>query len=254
MLSIYTIPCLSDNYSYVIHDELSNLVGVVDPSEFNAVDNFISKRLKKIDYIFNTHHHFDHVGGNKQLKKKYSTKIVGSKIDSERIPEIDFFLNDGDNFKFGEISFNILFVPGHTNGHIAFYSKKEKVVFTGDALFSLGCGRIFEGTHNQMFNSINKLKKLPKETRIFCGHEYTKKNLDFCLKFESDNEFLLKKKNWVIGKIKKGLPTVPVKLEEELNTNIFLRCDNKALKNKLKMNGSKDELIFEKLRNLRDQF
>ena len=204
MLSIYTIPCLSDNYSYVIHDEISNLVGVVDPSEFNAVDNFISKRLKKIDYIFNTHHHFDHVGGNKQLKKKYSTKIVGSKIDSERIPEIDFFLNDGDNFKFGEISFNILFVPGHTNGHIAFYSKKEKVVFTGDALFSLGCGRIFEGTHNQMFNSINKLKKLPKETRIFCGHEYTKKNLDFCLKFESDNGFLLKKKIGLSVKLKKA--------------------------------------------------
>ncbi|MDB9784495.1 hydroxyacylglutathione hydrolase [Pelagibacteraceae bacterium] len=254
MLNIHTIPCLNDNYSYVIHDEISNLVGVIDPSEFSSIDNFISKKLNKIDYIFNTHHHFDHVGGNKELKKKYSTKILGSKTDRKRIPEIDFLLSDGDNFKFGKINFNILFIPGHTSGHIAFYSKQEKIVFTGDVLFSLGCGRIFEGTYSQMFKSINKLKNLPKETNIFCGHEYTKKNLDFCLKYESENKFLLKKQDWINDKIKKGLPTVPVKLEDELNTNIFLRCDNKALKNKLKMNNSEDELIFEKLRNLRDEF
>lgn len=254
MLNIKIIPCLSDNYSYVIHDEVSKLVGVVDPSEFNSIDNFVSKKLKRIDYIFNTHHHFDHVGGNNQLKKKYSSKIIGSKIDSQRIPGIDILLKDGDKFEFGSINFEILFVPGHTSGHIAFYSKNEKIIFTGDTLFSMGCGKIFEGTSSQMFNSINKIKKLPKKTKIFCGHEYTKKNLDFCMKYESENKFLLKKSSWVMNKIIKGLPTIPIELEEELKTNIFLRCDNLALKNQLKMKDSSDELIFKKLRNLKDEF
>lgn len=253
-MKIEIIKCLQDNYSYLIINEKTKSACVVDPSEAEPIIDYVEKNNINLKFILNTHHHFDHVGGNNQLKKKYSSKIIGSKIDSQRIPGIDILLKDGDKFEFGSINFEILFVPGHTSGHIAFYSKNEKIIFTGDTLFSMGCGKIFEGTSSQMFNSINKIKKLPKKTKIFCGHEYTKKNLDFCMKYESENKFLLKKSSWVMNKIIKGLPTIPIELEEELKTNIFLRCDNLALKNQLKMKDSSDELIFKKLRNLKDEF
>ena len=254
MLNIEVISCLSDNYSYLIHDDITDLVGVIDPSEFSPINKLITKKYKKLDYILNTHHHFDHVGGNIELKKKYNSKIVGSKIDKDRIPEIDILLDDGENFKFGNINFISIHVPGHTKGHIAFYSESNKVIFTGDTLFSLGCGKVFEGTYKQMFDSLNKIKNLPRDTKIYCGHEYTRKNFDFCLKYEKNNELLKKKLNWINDRIDKKLPTIPISLEDELNTNIFLRCSNITIKNELKMSDSIEEQIFEKLRNLKDEF
>lgn len=252
MINIDIIPCLIDNYSYVINDQESNLVGVIDPSEFEAIDLFISKKYKKIDYIFNTHHHIDHIGGNKKLKLKYKSKIFGSYIDKSRIPEIDFTLKDNEIFKFGKHLFKALLVPGHTKGHIAFYCEKEKIIFSGDTLFSLGCGKVFEGTHEEMFNSLNKLKSLPKNIKIYCGHEYTRNNLDFCLSIDSSNSFLIKKKVAIARQNKNC--TIPTTMEEELKTNIFLRCDNNSLKSILKMNGASDKDIFSKLRVLKDSF
>ena len=254
MLEISTIKCLTDNYSYLIKDEETNLVGVIDPSEFAPVDRAISKSYKKLDFVLNTHHHFDHIGGNQKLKEKYNSKVVASKIDESRIPGIDIKLSEGDLFKFGKTDFKIIFIPGHTKGHIAFYSKSEKIVFTGDTLFSLGCGRIFEGTHKQMFESLNKIKNLPESTKIYCGHEYTKKNLQFCMKYENNNKFLIKKLDWINSQLTKKKPTIPISLEEELKTNIFLRCNKLSLKNALGMNSAPDEAIFKKLRDLKDQF
>ncbi len=254
MLEILIIKCRTDNYSYLIKDKKTNLVGVIDPSEFETVDIEINKNYKKLDFILNTHHHFDHIGGNQELKKKYNSKIVASKIDESRIPSIDIKVNERDNFEFGKTNFKVILIPGHTKGHIAFYSQLEKVVFTGDTLFSLGCGKIFEGTHKQMFESLNKIKNLPLDTKIYCGHEYTKKNLEFCMKYEINNKFLLKKLNWIKSQLNKKEPTIPTSLEEELKTNIFLRCNEPSLKNALGMNGSSDEEIFKKLRDLKDQF
>ena len=254
MLSVDILPCLNDNYSYVIYDNDSDLVAVVDPSEFEPIDHFISKKFKKIDFILNTHHHFDHIGANQELKNKYNAKVVCFELDKHRIPGSEIFLNDGDTFKFGSTIFKIIFVPGHTSGHIIFYSEKEKTVFTGDTLFSLGCGRIFEGTYKQMFSSLNKIKNLNKKTKIYCGHEYTKNNLDFCYKYDNKNKELLKKIEFVKERINKKLPTIPVTLENELKTNIFLRCDNTLVKEKLKMPQASDELIFAKLRDLKDKF
>ncbi len=254
MLNIDIIACLNDNYSYLIHNKEENIVGVVDQSEFKAVDNLVSKKYQKIDYILNTHHHIDHVDGNLELKKKYKSKVISSTIDKNRIPGIDFSFNENEKFKFGSIIFDIILVPGHTKGHIAFYSKVENVIFTGDTLFSLGCGRIFEGTANQMYDSLQKFKNLPKITKIYCGHEYTKNNLDFCLKYDFNNKELLKKSIWIKEQLNKNLPTVPTLLGEELNTNIFLRCDNIAIKNNLEMKASSDKLIFEQLRKLKDEF
>ncbi|MDB9796172.1 hydroxyacylglutathione hydrolase family protein, partial [Pelagibacteraceae bacterium] len=147
MLNIDIIPCLQDNYSFVIYEAETNTVTVVDPSEFEPINNFIEKKFKKIDYILNTHHHFDHTGGNLDLKKKYKTKIIGCKKDEKRIPGIDIKLSENENFKLGNIEFKIFFTPGHTSGHVCFYSKSKKIIFTGDTLFSLGCGKVFEGTH-----------------------------------------------------------------------------------------------------------
>ena len=195
MLNVNIIPCLQDNYSFVIHDTKTDIVAVVDPSEFDPVDNFIKKKFKKIDYIFNTHHHFDHTGGNLDLKRKYNSKIIASKKDEGRIPGIDKKLYDNKNFKLGNVEFTIYLVPGHTSGHICFYAKKEKVIFTGDTLFSLGCGKVFEGTHLEMLQSLNLIKRLPIDTQIYCGHEYTKKNLDFCIKYDGNNYSLVEKKN-----------------------------------------------------------
>jgi hydroxyacylglutathione hydrolase len=249
-MNIEIIPCLNDNYSYLIHEEKTNTVAIVDPSEFEPCDKVIKNKYKKLDYILNTHHHYDHVGGNKKLKKKYGSTVLGFEGDKERIPLIDKFLNNNQNFKIGNLNFLVIFVPGHTNGHVAFYSKSEKIIFTGDTLFSLGCGRVFEGTNEQMFNSLNEFKKLPPDTKVYCGHEYTKKNLDFCLTYDQNNKVLQKKGDW----INLNTTTIPSSIGEELKTNIFLRCNEPSIKNALNLNNSSDLEIFVKLRNLKDAF
>jgi hydroxyacylglutathione hydrolase len=253
-MNIEIISCLNDNYSYLIHEEKTNIVAIIDPSEFEPSDEVVKNRYKKLDYILNTHHHYDHVGGNEKLKKKYGSTVLGFEGDKDRIPAIDKFLNDNQNFKIGNLSFLVIFIPGHTNGHVAFYSENEKIIFTGDTLFSLGCGRVFEGTNEQMYNSLNKFKKLPPDTRVYCGHEYTKKNLEFCIKYEPHNKYLKKKEDWINAKIRANLPSIPVSIEEELKTNIFLRCNEQEVKTALNLNNSSEQEIFAKLRDLKDNF
>ena len=251
---IIPIPCLTDNYAYIINEENSKKIGVVDPSEANPIIEFLEKKNLKLDYILNTHHHFDHIGGNEELKRKFKAKVVGFKGDKHRIPGIDISLENDENWNFGNTEAKIIHIPGHTLGHICFFFEKEKIAFTGDTLFSLGCGRIFEGDHKQMLESLNKIKKLPKNTKIYCGHEYTYKNAEFCLKYDSDNTDLKNK----FEKIKKlrsnNLPTIPTTLEEELNSNIFLRCDQNELKIKLNMKNEDDFKVFRKVRDLKDDF
>ena len=252
-MKIEIISCLSDNYSYLIFDEITNCVSIIDPSEFDACDKII-KKYKKLDYILNTHHHADHVDGNLKLKKKYRAKILGSSLDKDRIPGIDIQLEENQVQKLGDLQFKVIFIPGHTSGHIAFYFEKERVVFTGDTLFSLGCGRIFEGTHEDMFNSLKKLKMLPPETQVYCGHEYTKKNLDFCLYYDQENTLLKEKSFLVNSRLNKKSPTVPTSIKEELKMNIFLRCDNASIKKALKLENSSEQEVFTKLRDLKDNF
>ena len=194
------------------------------------------------------------MGGNKELKKKYNAKILGFENDKNRIPGIDKVLKDNKEFKIGTLNFSTIFIPGHTKGHIAFYFKKEKVVFTGDTLFSLGCGRVFEGTYEQMFQSLNKLKNLPDDTKIYCGHEYTYKNLEFCLKFNPNNSFLKKKKNTVELTLKNKKPTIPSTIEEETQTNIFFKLNDPDVKKAINLENSSDIEIFTKLRDLKDNF
>ena len=253
-MQIYPIPCLSDNYAYIINDNSSQTVGVVDPSEASPIISFLKEKKLKLNYILNTHHHFDHIGGNNELKKFYNAQVVGFAGDKHRIPGIDITLKDNEKWIFGNSKVKILHIPGHTLGHICFFFEKEKIVFTGDTLFSLGCGRIFEGDHKQMLESLNKIKKLPKNTKIYCGHEYTYKNAEFCMKYEPDN-INLKKKFEQIKKLRsQNIPTIPTSLEDELNSNIFLRCDQKDLKIKLNMGNCEDYKVFKKVRDLKDSF
>ena len=252
-MKIEIIQCLSDNYSYLIYENETDTVSIVDPSEFNACDKVI-KKYKKLDYILNTHHHADHVDGNIELKKKYGSKILGFNVDKDRIPGIDIFLKENQKQKIGSLIFKVIFIPGHTNGHVAFYFEKEKIVFTGDTLFSLGCGRVFEGTNLEMFNSLNKLKNLPSETKVYCGHEYTKNNLDFCLKYDSNNSLLKERSAKISSMIKKKSPFLPSTIGEEIKTNIFLRCNNASVKQALNLVDFPDQEIFTKLRDLKDTF
>ena len=253
-MQVTAIPCLTDNYAYVISDNNSKIVGVVDPSEASPVVSFLKKQNLKLNYILNTHHHFDHIGGNLELKKIYNAKVVGFVGDKHRIPEIDITLSNNEKWIFGNETVKILHIPGHTLGHICFFFEKEKIAFTGDTLFSLGCGRIFEGDHNQMLTSLNKIKKLPKDTMIYCGHEYTYKNAKFCIKYDNDNIDLKNKFEKIKELRSSNLPTIPSKLEDELKTNIFLRCDQKDLKIKLNMKNHEDLKVFRKVRDLKDNF
>jgi len=253
-MQVTPIPCLTDNYAYIVHDDNFKTVGVVDPSEAKPIISFLKKKNLKLNYILNTHHHFDHIGGNIELKKIYNAKIVGFLGDKHRIPGIDITLVNNENWSFGNSTVKVFHIPGHTLGHICFFFEKEKIVFTGDTLFSLGCGKIFEGNHEQMLTSLNKIKQLPKDTMIYCGHEYTYKNAEFCMKYDSDN-IDLKKKFEKIKKLRsQNLPTIPSSLEDEIKSNIFLRCDQNVLKIKLNMKNQEDSKVFKKVRDLKDSF
>ena len=200
-MKIKIVKCLTDNYSYIIFDERTLSAAVIDPSEADPIINQIEQNNLVLKYIFNTHHHYDHVGGNQKLKEKYSCKVVGFEKDKHRIPDMDIGLKDNDKWKNELFECEIKHIPGHTSGHICIYIKKINALFTGDTLFSLGCGRIFEGTYEEMYQSLNKLKKFPNDTKIYCGHEYTKKNSDFCLSIDKNNSNLIEK----IEKINKNI-------------------------------------------------
>ncbi len=238
-MKIKIIKCLEDNYSYILIDK-NNSACVIDPSEPNPIINYVEKNKINLKFILNTHHHFDHIGGNKDLKKKYKLKIIGFKKDKDRIPEIDIKLNDREIWKSENFEAKIYHIPGHTSGHVCYHFFKQNILFTGDTLFSLGCGRIFEGTYEQMFSSLQIIKSFPLETKIYCGHEYTLKNSEFCFKNDEKNSALLKKIRLIKKLINDGLPSIPSTIKEELECNIFLKA--------------KDVGSFSKLRDLKDNF
>ena len=239
-MRVEIIPCLQDNYSYLIIDESNKTASVVDPSEAKPIINFIEKENINLKYILNTHHHFDHIGGNKDLKKKYNSVVIGYKDDASRIPGIDILLKNNQIWKADNFEAKIMHIPGHTTGHISFHFFKEKLIFTGDTLFSLGCGKIFEGTYQDMFDSLNQIKKLPQDTKIYCGHEYTLQNSKFCIKHDPENLNLKNKIVEIKKKLENNIPTIPSTLKEENECNIFLRA--------------KDVESFSKLRDLKDNF
>ena len=238
MIKVETVKCLKDNFSYVIHNNTEALV--IDPSESGPINRLLEKLKLKLKYILNTHHHFDHVDGNSDLKEKYKCKIIGFIDDKKRIPGIDICLENHEVFNEGDFKFKIYHTPGHTSGHICYHFFDQKNLFTGDTLFSLSCGRLFEGTYEDMFKSLSLIKTFDEETLIYCGHEYTLANAKFCIKHDPNNEHLKKKIVSITENIKAGIPTIPTILKEELKCNIFLKAENIE--------------TFTKLRDLKDNF
>jgi hydroxyacylglutathione hydrolase len=251
-MNIDIIPCLKDNYSYVVSDNKTGNACVIDAPDSIPIKNFLKKKKLNLKYILNTHHHSDHVGGNLELKKEFKCKILGFRDDKNRIPGIDILLNDKQNFKFEETEIITEHTPGHTSGHIIFFFKKEKYLFTGDTLFSFGCGRLFEGSYLDMVNSLKKIKKLPIDTKIFFGHEYTSNNLIFSENLTQNNKALKANYEKFLKDLNKKKFSTPSTLEVENKFNIFLQFDNEKFKKEINLNHLNELDFFKKIRDLKD--
>ncbi len=254
MIEIIQIPLLSDNYSYIIRDKNTNITGCIDPSVSKEIANVLQNRGIDLNFILNTHHHQDHVGGNQELKEMYNCKIIGCYDDQNRIPGIDIKLKDNEEFNIGESLFKVIDTPGHTIGHICFYFKDHNFLFCGDTIFSLGCGRLFEGSYEQMTESILKIRSLPDCTKIFCGHEYTESNAKFA-EFLDPGDDLLKKKILNIKKDRlESKPTIPAILEEEKKLNPFMKFDNQEYLDSIKIENISNSENFKRIRIMKDNF
>ena len=258
-MRVVPIPVLADNYAYLIIDDTTKEAGVVDPSEAGPVADTVRKEGVKLLSIINTHHHWDHVGGNEELVKEFpGLKVYGHKRDKDRTPAITNLVDEGDTLSIGQHHARFLFIPCHTNGHVALYFPNEKAVFTGDTLFIAGCGRLFEGTAADMHNNMVKLTALPDDTRVYCGHEYTVKNLQFALTLEPSNQKLQSKLQWAQDMRAKKQPTIPSTVAEEKEFNPFVRVNNSELQANVKKQFPDVKIdpvtILEKTRYLKDNF
>ena len=253
MLEIIQIPVLTDNYIYVLHDHRQQQTAVVDPAEAEPVIELLNTKGWHLNYILNTHHHNDHIGGNLALKANTGCQIMASNFDSKRIPGVDIGLEEGDQFQIGASVFHVMNTPGHTHGHICYYTPEAEALFCGDTLFSLGCGRLFEGSAGELWNSLQKIKALPKTTQIYCAHEYTLANAKFAITIDPENQNLIKRHQEVIRLREQSLPTVPVELATELLTNPFLRPEEIHYTNTLSETDSEIDR-FSHLRHLKDIF
>lgn len=250
-MNIESIPVLEDNYAYLLRDK-SGKSAVVDPSEADPILRILEERKVKLDFILNTHHHWDHTGGNLGIKKATGCRVIGSSLDAHRIPGIDHSVSDGETFTLGEAQALVMHIPGHTMGHQAFLFSGSNALFCGDTLFTLGCGYLFEGTAEQMWESLDKLRSLPKETLIYCGHEYTLKNAKFAQYIDPDNVALEQYVDRAKKLIMEGKPSVPSTMGEECKVNPFLRVDTPEIQKKV---GSTDLVeVFAKLRELKNGF
>ena len=254
MLTIIQIPVLTDNYIYLIHDPLSEDTAVIDPALAQPVLDVLDKKGWRLTYILNTHHHLDHVGGNLELKEKNGCKIIAAQSDRERIPGIDIGVNEDDVISLGSHSVRIISTPGHTSGHIVYHFAEDCALFCGDTLFVMGGGRLFEGTPEQMWNSLQKLKKLPSATRIYCTHEYTQTNGRFALSVEPDNPHLQQKMLEVQRLRAENQPTVPSTIEQESATNPFFRTDSIGIQKTLGLEHQSPLSVFTELRKRKDSF
>lgn len=254
VLEIEQFICRSDNIGVLIHDPVNNLTAAIDAPEEAPILAALQRRGWKLDYIFITHHHFDHVEANFTLKQKFGLTIYGPHSEADKIPEIDVTLNDGDRFRFGQFEVQVLSTPGHTKGGISYYIPQSKVVFTGDTLFSLGCGRLLEGTPQQMFKSLSILTALPADTAIYCGHEYSASNARFALTIDPDNEALQQRATEITRLRANDQLTLPTSMAQELATNPFLRASDAQIRAHLSMPDASDEQVFTRIRALKDNF
>jgi hydroxyacylglutathione hydrolase len=255
-MKIIQIPLLRDNYGYLIVCQKTNTAGIIDPSEAEPVLQRVEQEKVALVAIANTHHHRDHTGGNEGLLARQQLRVYGHQSDKNRIPGLTDGVDEGDEIQIGELHGKVLFIPGHTTGHVAYLFSNN--LFCGDTLFTAGCGRLFEGTPEQMQASLKKLMALPDDTKVYCGHEYTENNLRFAMTLEPRNHKLISRLGRVQTLRARGVPTVPATMEEEKQTNPFLRWDSEELQANLKAGTENLRLdpvsIFARVRKLKDAF
>lgn len=253
-LDLVTIPCLSDNYAYLLHDPETGDTAVIDVPEAAPVLAALSERDWTLTDILITHHHHDHVGGVDALRKATGARVTGASADDHRLPLIDTAVAPGDTISLGAETAAILDAPGHTVGHIAYFFSSSGILCTGDSLMALGCGRLFEGTADQMWDTLTRFAELPGDTLVCSGHEYTQANARFAVTIEPENEDLQARVREVDAARAEGVPTVPVRLSVELATNPFLRAGDPAVKSALGLKDSPDAQVFAHIRGLKDAF
>ncbi len=253
-LEIHQVGVMRDNYVYLLRDPQTGRTAVVDPGVSGPILEAIDRLGWTLDYILNTHHHPDHVGGNLAIQAATGAEIVGPGPDAARIPGIQHLVDDGDRWALGEQEALVFFVPGHTKGHIAFWFEQSEALFCGDTLFSIGCGRLFEGTPSQMWDSISRLRELPDETRVCCAHEYTLSNVQFACTIDPENEALQAYRTEVQTLRAEGRPTVPSLLGTEREASPFLRADDPALAARLGLEDASAAEVFGAVRARKDAF
>jgi hydroxyacylglutathione hydrolase len=253
-LQIHQIPCLQDNYGYLIHDPASRLTATIDTPDAAAIELALADRGWHLNFILNTHHHSDHAGGNLALKKKTGCVIVGSRSDAARIPGVDVLVGEGDTFTLGDHRARVVETSGHTVGHICYLFEADGAAFVGDTLFSMGCGRLFEGTPAQMWTSLQKLSALPDATRVYCAHEYTAANGRFAVTLEPRNAALAERVREVAALRDAGLPTVPSTIGLEKATNPFLRPASPEIRAALGLPAASDADVLGETRRRKDHF
>ena len=253
-LQVYQFPCRSDNYGFLAHDPNLNVTASIDTPEAGSINTALEEKGWRLTHILNTHHHGDHTGANIALKERWGCTIVGAANDAERIPGIDVRMADGDKYQFGSLIADVFEVPGHTTGHIAYYFSSESIAFVGDTLFALGCGRLFEGTPEMMWNSLQKLMALPDETIVYCAHEYTQSNAQFALSVEPGNAELVARSREIDALRAEGKPTVPTTIGLERATNPFLRPMSENLQETVGLSGADLVSVFTETRLRKDNF
>ena len=258
-MAITIVPQLSDNFAYLISDDASRECGVVDCAEADKVIDAVKRHNLKLVAVLTTHWHPDHSGGNADIVGKVpGLRVFGATAENGRIPALTNPVADGDTFKIGSLEARIIGIPAHTNGHVAYYFPQLKSVFTGDTLFVAGCGRVFEGKAATMVDSLAKLTKLPDDTKVYCGHEYTEKNLRFALSLEPHNAALREKHAWAVAQAAQHRPTVPTSIASEKATNPFFRWSSTELRATLRRQfpdlPMDDVSVFGKTRALKDAF
>jgi hydroxyacylglutathione hydrolase len=253
-LSVHQFICRDDNYGVLVHDNPTGTTISIDAPDAGAVVTQLKKRGWQLTHILTTHHHSDHVDGNLELKEAFGCQIIGPELEKDRIPGITKTVRGGDVFKIAKRDMRVYACPGHTAGHIAYHFDDDYLLFAADTLFAMGCGRVLEGTMDEMFNSVNQFATLQPMTSVYCGHEYTEANAKFALAVEPGNRALQMRATEVKNLRAEGKMTCPTTIGDELKTNPFMRCNSPEIRKNLGMEQATDAEVFAELRTRKNNF
>jgi hydroxyacylglutathione hydrolase len=251
---IHLFLCLKDNFGVLLHDPVTGATAAIDAPEAAPVEAALQRTGWRLTDILVTHHHGDHTAGIPELKRRHRCRVVAPRAEATKIPEVDEAVREGSKVRVGGLEANVIETPGHTAGHISYHLPAEKLVFAGDTLFSIGCGRVIEGTPEMMWASLCKLRNLPPDTHIYCGHEYTLANIKFAQTIEPNNRALAARAEEAARQVAEGKPTIPTSVEQERAANPFLRADVPAVAAAVGLSGKPAAQVFAEIRARKNRF